>query len=90
MSWCDGLFKLSINLAHKKELNYINEFGSRTDADRVETKSRRRPQKSGLIQNQNIQSSLMVCNEYLYITVNKNVIPKETPPINDEMLLNGF
>lgn len=28
MSWSDGLFKLPINLLHKKDLNYIKEFGS--------------------------------------------------------------
>ncbi len=34
-SWGDGLFKLSINLSHKKDLNYIDEFESKADGGKL-------------------------------------------------------
>lgn len=34
-SRADGLFKLSINVSLKKDLNYINEFKSRADGGKL-------------------------------------------------------
>lgn len=59
-SGAHGLFKLSINVSLKKDLNYIDEFKSRADGGKLRTKLRLRAEQPSPIRYQNRQSSLII------------------------------
>ena len=68
------MFKLSINLSHKKDLNYINEFGPKADGGKL------RPNQDRAQSNQ-VQFSVKTNSLYIF-TVAKNNAQSESNQVN--------